>query len=127
MKIKVQDLTNEQLDEWVARAREWRKADCLTGSDSPSNPFGEPIWYCWWDDDAKICDIGKYSPTNNDAQAMALLKEFESNVAKCGPRWWAIRKWNNGDAARGFGETPNAAICRAIISSKFGNEVETEN
>jgi len=117
MKVKISDLTNEQLDRLCAEAQGWEK--------STTNSI-------WWYKEKSIgkypqARIDTYSPTSNDAQAMALVKkllidlEWFSEHAGEGPYWvaclqdsvWYMR-----------GDNPNIAICRAVVAAKFGEAVE---
>ena len=48
------------------------------GSMNPSNPFGEPIWWCWWSDDPKenMGTTHDWIPTHSLKQAFMCLDQM---------------------------------------------------
>lgn len=120
--MKIQDLTDTQLDGWVAKAQGWVIVK-LTGR----SPLGDDYWVPR-EEVGQIAprhrgEVYMYSPTSNDAQAMALVKEFDVwlssedgvRIASCSP--------HAGEAIQEH-ENLNRAICLAVVASKFGDEVE---
>ena len=114
--IKVIDLTNTQLDEWVARARGWTIEQ--VGHIRP-----------WVGSDGNtICTATSYSPTSNPAQWAELIDEFIHGLDKeadiDGFYWtaWATHG-SSGQAIPQTGPTPAIAICRAVVCSAFGDTV----
>lgn len=121
MKIKVSDLNNKQLDEWVARAQGW---ELVFPNDN--------LFRAWQKSDNK-CDtvsINGYSPTSDTqagkAQVYDLQLKFEVDVNKLrsSDEWCARVFPRKGIDA--IADTPAIAVCRAIVTSIYGEYVEVE-
>ena len=125
-KLYIKDMTDEQLNEWAAKARGW------TQDDSPDHwDTGEPF-----SDSGVNFIIAKqdYDPVHNGSQMVDLVVEFDMCLQKVIPTkgffgdsqkfpWAASTDVNYRE--RG-GSTPNKAVVHAAIASKYGEYVEIE-
>lgn len=125
MKIKVSDLTNEQLNEWVARAQ----PDLVTISTKNQILLEIKIETVSGD----YRDYKEYSPTSNPAQWAELMQVFKVDVLhnSNNTQAWACVNADGKpiegpiDCFAGIDED-GIAICRAVISSVYGEYVEIE-
>jgi hypothetical protein len=123
MKTRIEDLTNEQLDEWVARAQGWRWLD-LCGwysIDEAGHKRGKGI-------------PGAYTPTTNPAQWAELMQLFKVDVLhnEYDTQAWAcvsLAGEDIDDPIDCFANTgeEGKAICRAVIASVYGDSVEVSD
>jgi len=115
--VKVSELEGADLDRWAALAQGW-----------------ELYKVRWWvsKDDEWLFHVENYTPSTDKAQAMELLIAFKIELYRPDnedPTWEAEREWFNKEQNRiecytAKGPTPMIAICRAVVASKFGGEVE---
>lgn len=120
-KVKVSDLTNEQLDEWVARTRGWKIGHLAGNKNLPSY---------WMRGDNVVYPTPDYSPTSNPAQWVELIEDLLVDVyhIEQGNAFEAQRHMDNyKKVVYGYGPTPAIAICRAVVASVFGEYVEVED
>lgn len=124
MKIKIEDLTDEQLDEWAALAQGWEEDEF--------EEHGQV--YSEWKYAGGYISKDKYTPTTNPAQWARLIERFEiwlsNDNTDCDNRWIATTKETHvvgGKDLAGYGPTPAIAICRAVIASVYGDEVEVSD
>lgn len=118
MEIKVSALTNEQLDEWVARAQGWE----LHVDDEPY-PFDVPD--SWIMSNDKKVFVKDYSPTSDTqagkAQAFELMEkywhEFVAYMESLHGCFWIHKH---------IGDDLPIHICRAVVASVYGDYVEVE-
>jgi len=115
MKTKVDDLSNEQLNKLTAKACKW----CQVSE-----------FYLVDEDGNAVLDGVRNEPTTNDAQAMWLVKEFgveieptkfdeNGNVTE-----WVATTWIDVTSYKFTSSDLNHAICKAVVASVFGDEVE---
>jgi len=113
-KVKIEDLTNEQLDHFCAIAQGW-----FASEDGR-----------WWDkkESTERYAIRFYHPTTNAAQCMEIMERekwavmFDRNI----DLWVSTRsELYKFDEATGV--TAKQAIIRCFIKSKLGDEVGCES
>ena len=106
--MKVSELKAIQLNEWVAKAQGYKTVVI----DSKVTAFkGSGI--------ENLEDlITDYDPLRNGQQCFALIENFI--VGNEGNSAWA---WANDVCIGMVGETPNEAICRAVVAKVYGMEV----
>lgn len=115
MKTKVNDLTDQQLDELCARAQGW-ETRTLNGEES------------WREHGTTYIYKKAYHPTANDAQATGLVKEFRISLVH-GSLFdedgvWAAGSPTMAQLTHVKDSCLNRAICKAVVASVFGDEVE---
>lgn len=106
MKIKTSTLTGEKLAYWTARAQGFVKEYC------------NDEW--WWKNNNREIVCSYYRPDIYAGQAMELQKAFKIGTSY------------NEDTGTWFAnalmltehEDIEVSICRAVVASKFGEEVE---
>jgi len=122
MKIKVSELEGSLLAEFVARAQGW-----TCDSDPTELAMCIPVWntHVLRDDGIeKTVVMRSYRPDINGGQAMELVKEFDVDVNKLGSsNEWCARVYPR-KGMETISDTPEIAICRAVVASKFGEYVE---
>lgn len=107
--MKVADLQGALLDYWVARAAGL--------SVSPHQD---------WVDGAQLGSAdgtkfnGWYSPTQDWAECGPLIEQFDIDVYQSTGNWYADCR---GTDMVGCGQTPQEAICRAVVAKVYGAEV----
>ncbi len=118
--MKTSELEGTELDYWVAKAQGWELIDFL----------GDGEMY--WNDPHSTYIKRKcgYHPTTNWAQCGELLEKFEMHLFR--PSRWSPKNdiWgamtNVHVDAVGEGHDQKTAICRAVVASKFGEEVSDD-
>lgn len=138
-KIKVTDLTKEQLHEWVARAQGWELV--VTSEDREFLGCGD------WRKDGKFLHIqSSYSPTSDTqagkAQAFDLQVKYHIDIERyfneenklmikaiCFNQEPIDEIYPIGSTETGRACANDLAmvICRAVVVSKFGEEVKIDD
>ncbi len=114
--MKVSELKGSELDTYVARARGWQLIN--------DNPQAFDYWLRSERTDIDGFIYAKnYSPTTNNAQAFKLIEEFKISIRTCPEGWLAEIGAYSSNYVEGRGKILNTAICRAVVASKFGEEV----
>lgn len=127
IKIKTAELTGALLDQAVATAEGWSRAD-----DDPSAweaPAGHPSWPCTSITERGIMHGYGYHPAHNWAHGGPIIERSRIYV---GPRVDLPGRWDahidtvfgGTHHHAGFGPTPLIAAMRAFVASKVGDEVE---
>ena len=115
--MKISDMTNEQLDYWVAKAQGWdfvRKQRTEYGF----------VYQVWWNSPNSFIKAKDYHPSTNWQQAGELVEKFNVMIA---PSW--VTEKNGWHGACSYeqepvsADTPTKAICIAVIASVFGEEI----
>ena len=110
--MKVSELDGPLLGKWVAKAQGWGKV------------YPQRFWK---DENGKwVCDILTYHPHINGAQAMELVKKYRIHLYYEDGAWIAETlyikaRWGCINA---YATTPEVAICRAVVASVYGGEVD---
>lgn len=119
MKLYIKDMTDEQLNEWAARAQGWK---------FHRHPRGEFSGY--WTG-RNVANLFDYDPVHNGQQAIDLQVAFKLHVIPLDydfsgtvDSWMAYQVMQHPDYE---GSTPNKAIVRAAIASVYGEYVEVDN
>ena len=100
--MKVEKLTNEQLDHWVARAQGWEVEDAVWMPESVNIPAKD------------------YTPTTNGQQCFDLIEKFQFDLRFIGD---IELVWACGFGSHtGYADNPKVAVCRAVVASVFGDE-----
>ena len=122
MKLYIKDMTDEQLNEWAARAQGWTKQE----SNSVTNE-GRLEWVGTKGEYKFFTDV--YNPVTNGQQAMDLVVKFRLELTIGEEDWWARKCWHpRAEKPKSYaGSTPNKAIVRAVIASKYGEYVTIED
>ena len=120
--MKTSELSNTQLDYLCAKAQ-WRqphKAQMYfrKRSSSKARVIVTEKWR------KRACDI-LYTPSTNGQQAMDLVKAFKVRV-RPDKGWGAALYFEDGRSEWWFGPTPELAITRAVVASKWGDVVDDE-
>lgn len=105
MKKKVSELGGAELAEWVAKARGWSRV-------KPSDCFG------WNDDDGTLHLVPNYRPDIHKNRCFELIEEYKPRLSAGN----VFTRCEIGDADI-VAETPQLAICRAVVASVFGEYV----
>lgn len=128
MKIKVSELEREKLAEWAARAQRWKKRDGSRWFNEPQNQ-----WIYVDSNKTFRCSVEGYRPDINGGQAMELMKKFNILAYPLfSGEYFAtpIRSYTYEEepiySDGQTGETPEIAICRAVVASVYGEYVEAE-
>lgn len=126
--MKIQDLTGEQLDEWVARAKGFK----LTPY---PKEFKEAGFHVRNDKNEILYSVGNpdatnaFSPTTNASRCFDLISQFYLEVFPVreaeGTVWYSfsIKPGPDDDLEPQQGTSPELAICRAVVASVYGEEV----
>lgn len=120
--MKVSELSGAELDYWVARAQGWTKEKY------PSLDGGEDDCWCW--DGAPRITVFGYCPHDNWMQCGPLIEKYKISLGYSSSFGWIAEIWQKQKIMRGFdhieqcGESPAIAICRAVVASAYGEEVE---
>lgn len=105
--LKTAELTGPALDYWVAKAE------------------GMELWGDAWDDANRctVCGVEDWSPSTDWAQCGPLIEKYNLNISACvgGNEWTAF---SNGLYPIEYGDTLLVAICRVVVRSVFGDEVD---
>jgi hypothetical protein len=115
MKIKISELTGKALDWAVARAT-GKKSSLVDGDICLPNSSGE--------------FTRKFSPSTDWSQCGQLIEAFLDSLTRMciDSPWVASCKAVTVDDFSiwkvEIGETPQIALCRAVVSAKLGDEVE---
>jgi hypothetical protein len=126
--MKTANLTGALLDFWTARA-EGVPADQLeirpVQRPDPRTPDAICVRYLMGDWGPTVA-VSRYDPSTNWGRSGPLIEkhgiELENLVD---PVRWAAAIWTDSRTNRyGYGDTPLIAICRAVVSAAFGDEVE---
>ena len=114
MKKHIDELTNQELYYWVAKSFGWKQEHVTGGS------FGSIGCLCWVPPHGRPrFTVAGYDPTVSWEQCGPLIKQFKLIVsAKSCYSTTSGRTW--------VGDTPQIAICKAVISGKYGEFVEGE-
>ncbi|WP_132257559.1 phage protein NinX family protein [Paucimonas lemoignei] len=117
--MKTSDLTDFMLDYYTAVAVYGDGVKVIDGYIRP--PFEYPGW----------SDGAEYSPSTDWKLGGALMDKYDIEIRRLPPHGYAAEFWIDlpgGDAAvfRGMGSSRLIAITRAIVRSKFGDEVPDE-
>lgn len=125
--MKVSELEGVELDAWVAKAMGWRDVDV------PPDFYG--------DNSGKVLAPPGLSSSFSWAPKgripyTAFLRQWHLNWQECGPMierfrlhlfplgaLWGARHSLAVNGKECVGETPQLAICRAVVAGKFGDEV----
>lgn len=103
--MKVSELEWDRLDYWVAKAQGWTEK--LNGWLD-----GEGAWHnksCW-------------DPSEDWQDCGPLIEKYIQNIEMLWDgRWEAI---SQADLNGYIGDTPQEAICRAVVASVYGDEVD---
>ena len=127
--MKVSELTGSELDYWTAKAqglgeyKNWEDGDY----DGEYPCFLIDLdGYCWWYENEDGYD--PYRPSTDWQQAGELIEKFKVKVWYSSGKWVAeTYKRNRVDiTVWGVSSTPQEAICRAVVASVYGEEVEDE-
>ena len=124
--MKINDLTNDQLNYWVAKAQgwEWEGGTCAFGDHwqlenpkvSGKNIFGTPLGVRVWG----------YQPTIDYAQCFVLIERFNLDITKFKGKWHVNRSQDYPPFIdMSWHKSLSRAICCAVVSSVYGNEVST--
>lgn len=108
MKHLISELTGPKLDQAVALALGW-EAGAMEG--------------IWIDRKGELMD--NFHPSENWAQLGQLITEFKIGLEPPHNQhtwWFAHVDMDMGQSAEGL--SPQIAICRAIVASKFGEYIE---
>ncbi|BET97319.1 phage protein NinX family protein [Xenorhabdus taiwanensis] len=110
MKIKTSKLTGQALDWAVALAQGWQKMADYNGYSTPNG----------------VVLVSEYAPSWDWEVCGRLIEEFTMDLSceieTTGTIWSAKEYYySNGWS---YAETPQIAICRAVVSSKLGDEVD---
>lgn len=65
-----------------------------------------------------------YCPTTNKAQAFELIERCNVAVMRDGESWQAWVMYEYEGKPDQFADTPQRAICRAVVASKYGEKVD---
>jgi hypothetical protein len=108
IRIKVSELEGAALAYWTAKAQCWEERMSVNG-------------VCYWYPESEW--VVSYRPDVNWRQAGELLEKFDvdcirSHVDPLG--WYGCV----GENSMEEGDTPQKAICRAVVASVYGEEVE---
>ena len=116
MSKKITALTDEQINYWVAKAQGWDEIEQHGFSN-------EDVWLHGSD---YVMNVSDYTPTTNSAQAWDLMIKYELLVGKMHneERYGAksLTTQNINDIS--FADTPQKAVCLAVIASVYGEEIE---
>ncbi len=110
--MKVAELTGAELDYWVAKA-EGEKLPRIrktTMGYSTVEVLRKPIYV-------------SFKPSTRWQQGGPLIEKYTIELRKClySDNWFALM--HKAGTKEVFGETPLIAICRCIVASKYGEEV----
>ena len=117
--MKITDLTDEQINYWVAKANRWEEErpqdkQFITANGNRVCVLDKPpiLGYEGW----------HYHPTTNGEQCFELIEKFEiwSLYWDEESNWIAITKLMK----EGTAVNPKRAVCLAVIASVYGDEVE---
>lgn len=110
MKYKVNELTGDNLNHAVALAQKWSK----------STKFGVPIYT---DENGTNTEYCKgYDPEHNWTQCGELIDKFRIDLSHENNK--VIAKTYDYEWIKAVGITAQQAICRCVVDSVFGDEVE---
>lgn len=105
--MKVEELTNEQLNYWTAIAQGWK-------TDPKVNSYwrmgGVRTVYKWF-----------YIPSTDWKQAGELIENYNLSLYYDESFGWSVDYGGSTDV---YADTPQRAICMAVTTSKFGYEVD---
>lgn len=111
--MKITDLSNEQINYWVAKAQGWKHSAGYWRYDYETQKTGKEIVY------------KNYHPSTNWQQAGELVEKFKLELWCLGDNWKAgTVTLTDGVVAKA--DTPRKAICMAVIASVYGDEVNDE-
>jgi len=119
--MKVSELEGQALDYWTAKAQGWRKAR----HDNPA------IFCSIWN--GNRTPVKEYTPSTNWQQAGELVDKYNLIIQPLLEKihiWGAskVYDWDmNDDPMYEWvqkGPTPQIAICRAVVASVYGEEIE---
>jgi hypothetical protein len=115
MKYTISKLTGDELNHAVALAMGLKKGV----------KFGFPVYTN--EDGNSICNIHNYHPSHNWEQCGELIDRFNVSLTFEEDDLWSA--WimpddrSNGDIVA-YGATAQQAICRGVVASVYGDEVE---
>ena len=135
--MKVSELIGVELDYWVAKAQEWKMLDI--GDEERSvlvwlNKEGYSADF-YVSDTNKVSGttLPSYTPSTNWQQCGELIDKYLIEIQTSGDGLWLANMWPVADTSSGRpstsnyligAESPLVAICRCVVESKYGNEVE---
>jgi len=115
MKFKTRELTGDNLKRALALAQDW----------SESIKFGFPVYAN--KDGNVMCAIQFYDPEHDWSQCGELIDKFNISLTFEEDGFWSATCYdentNEGEDV-GLGKTPQQAICRCVVASVYGYEVE---
>ena len=123
MKIKLQDLTDNQLDYWVAKSQGWKEGMFITNSKHKRVATS-------WVGSKYLID--SYTPTSSWSQTGELLTPFsicidcEKQEDTNGNIYMEVSDLLGNTFVFTDNTTLLKAICLAVVVSVFGNEVEVD-
>jgi len=116
VKIKIEELTDKQLDHFCAIAQGWKKVEYY-------------LYDYWVKDDIFKYNIGDYHPTANAVQCDEIQEREKISVNFEFEGCWSADNYNIADDTRDsatHGATANRAIIACFVKSKLGEEVNCE-
>jgi len=108
--MKVSNMTNEQLDHWVAKAQGWKYRD-----------LSNPLWLGEMPNGG--IEASDYSPTTNWEQCGELIEKYQIGLIVPETHWVAELFKTGKPKVYAEAQNPRTAICRAVVASVFGEEV----
>lgn len=116
-KVKIEDLTDEQLDYFCAIAQGWIKGNY------------KPNVVLWKIGDNQFTE--DYCPTTNATQCMEIMELEKINVKFVSSGKWEayeyINYWHIGMPIYATGATAKQSIIRCFIKYKLGDSVDIKN
>lgn len=111
MKVKTSDLKGKPLD-WAVAIAEYGKCRIYEKEIYISNWLGIYRIY--------------FSPSVKWDQCGPLIDKYELNLVGCDGDWSCVKTWIGPEIYEHYpdGDTPQIAICRAIVASVLGDEVD---
>lgn len=111
--MKVSELTDRQLDYWVAKSRGWinypndsKELGSIWHIEPDKAPFGE------------IIPVDKHTPSTNWIHCGELIEKYRLYLNPSPHGWIAIARGKHYLA-----DTPHRAVCMAVIASVYGDEI----
>lgn len=117
--MKTSELTGDKLDYWVAKAQGW--VHRVTTEHMAKRGFDEPFY--WRIPSKGFCS--QYHPSANWQQCGELIEKFDIELVYH-PRSSGFRSRSGISGPFFHGSTPQEAICRAVVASVYGEEVNDE-
>jgi hypothetical protein len=99
----VSELKGDDLAYWAAKAQGWTEK--RNG---------------WLDKSGEWHDKHFWAPHLNWHQCGGLIEKYSISITPCTDGWYAECGVSHADA---YGDTPQEAVCRAVVADMFGEEV----